>query len=168
MWWFMATKRDIERLEERIAELAREFHELRCDLRELNAYVHRPRLSRIKILIQGDSSMATVGPVTLTTPGQVAKAIVFGFDQNGNPMPADFVMPAVTWAIDQSAIATIAADPDGVHEDVTAVANGTANLTASLTSAEGLALVDVEQVIVNIPTPPPPTPVLTSIKVGFE
>lgn len=107
------------------------------------------------------------GPVTLTTFGQVVVAQVVGFDQNGNPWTGP--IPTPSWSIDNTSIASIAADATNpANEDVTAVANGTANLTASLTTAEGLALSDVEQVIVNIPIQPPPPPVLSSIKVQFN
>ena len=104
--------------------------------------------------------MPTPGPLTLTTAGQTATAVVIGFDQFGNPWTG--AIPAATFTVDNSGIATV----DATSGLVTAVADGTANLTASLTTAEGKALSDVEQVIVAIA--PPPTPVLSSIKVQFQ
>ena len=106
--------------------------------------------------------MATIGPVTLTSVGQVATASVVGFDQFGNPMPASFVMPSITWTDDDAAGAIVTLD--AVAGTVTAVANGVANLTASVTSAEGLALSDTETVTVAIPVA---VPVLSSIKIAF-
>lgn len=112
--------------------------------------------------------MAVQGPVILVAAGQDTTASVLGFDQFGNPMSADFVMPPVTFTIDNSAIATSVPNADGITDVVTAVANGVANLTAAVTSAEGLALSDTETVTVNIPAPPPPpAPVLSSIKIAF-
>ena len=107
--------------------------------------------------------MPTPGPLTLTTVGQTGTAVVVGFDQFGNPWTG--AIPPVTYAIDNSSIATSTPNPDNLTDLVTAVANGTANLTGSLTTAEGLALSDVEQVIVAIQTAPP---VLSAIKVQFQ
>lgn len=110
--------------------------------------------------------MPTVGPATLTAAGQVAVATILGFDQFGNPWTGP--IPTPTWAIDQPNVASIAADTtDPENEDVTAVANGTANLNFQLTTVEGLALTDVEQVVVNIPVTPPPPPVLTTAKIAW-
>ena len=53
------------------------------------------------------------------------------------------------------------------YETVTSKESFAANITASLTTAEGLALTDTEAVTVAIPVVPPPTPVLSSIKVAF-
>jgi hypothetical protein len=152
-----------------------ELHELRLiiDLldrieqsieRVLREITHpKQRLSSIRIVFNPKgASMATVGPVTLTKVGQVATASVVGFDQFGNPMPSDFVMPAVTWTDDDAAGAIVTLD--ATAGTVTAVANGVANLTASVTSAEGLALTDTEAVTVAIPVA---TPVLSSIKIAF-
>ena len=132
-----------------------------------------PRLSRIQVTFismpKGIPMPATQGPVTFTAAGQTVTASILGFDQFGNPWTGP--IPPVSYSIDNPAIATSTPNADGETDAVAAVANGTANLTASLTTAEGLALTDTEQVIVNIPAPPPPpTPVLTSIsiKIGFE
>lgn len=135
-------------------------NELRAILREVTPR----RLTTIQLIFKGDS-MPTPGPVTLTTAGQTATAVVVGFDQFGNPWTG--AIPTVSWTVDNTAIVTQADNGDGT-DVVTAVANGTANLTASLTTVEGLALTDTEQVIVNIAVVPPPTPVLSVIKVQFQ
>jgi hypothetical protein len=106
------------------------------------------------------------GPVTLTAAGEQIEASIAGFDQYGDPWEG--AIPPVLYSIDDSAIATSAPNSDGETDEITAVANGTANLTANLTTVEGQALTDIEQVIVNIPAPPPPPPpVLSSIKIMF-
>jgi hypothetical protein len=130
-----------------------------------------PKLSRIEIAFtapstsKGDVPMATQGPVTLTTAGQVTTASINGFDQFGNAWTG--TIPPVTYAIDNPAFATSVPNADGLTDAVTAVANGVANLTATLTTVEGLALSDTESVTVAIPIVPPPTPVLSSIKIAF-
>lgn len=104
--------------------------------------------------------MATPGPVTLTSAGQTVTATVVGFDQFGNPFTG--TIPTPSFSSDDTAGAIVTLDPaTGL---VTAVANGVANITASLTTAEGVALSDTEAVTVAIPTV---TPVLSSIKVAF-
>ncbi|HTH42888.1 MAG TPA: hypothetical protein VL498_06970 [Terracidiphilus sp.] len=111
------------------------------------------------------------GTVILTVAGQVAIASVLGFDQNGNPMPADFVMPPATFIIDDEKVASLVEDPDGETATITALADGIANVEVSLKTAEGKELSDTEEVEVNItnpPPPPPPAPVLTSIKIAFD
>jgi len=119
-----------------------------------------PVLTSIQLRFKGDF-MPTAGPVTLTTAGQQVTASVLGFDQFGQPFTG--AMPAATLTSDDSAQAIVQFDPTtGL---TTAVADGTANITASLTTAEGLALTDTETVTVAIN--PPPTPVLSSIKVAF-
>jgi hypothetical protein len=124
--------------------------------------VEPPFLASISIHFQG-ASMATPGPVTLTTVGQQVTASVVGFDQFGQPFTG--TIPPATLTSDDTAQAIVTFDPaTGL---TTAVANGVANITASLTTAEGLALTDTESVTVAIPIVPPPTPVLTTIKVAF-
>lgn len=108
---------------------------------------------------------AVEGAVTLTTAGQQATASILGFDQFGNPWTG--AIPPVSYSIDDSTIATSTPNADGVTDVVAAVANGVANLDANLTTAEGLALSDTETVTVAIPVVPPPTPVLSSIKIAF-
>lgn len=100
------------------------------------------------------------GPVTLTV-GQVTVASIDGFDQNGNPFTG--TIPAPTWSIDQPTLDSIAADAtNAANEDVTSLAVGVANLTASVTTAAGTVLTDTESVT-NIAV----APVLSSIKINF-
>lgn len=146
-------------------------HQILRILWRIKHRLEAPKLYSIKIVFtalstqKGVSPMATVGPVTLTTAGQVVTASIAGFDQLGNPWTG--TIPPVTYAIDNSAIATSVPNADDLTDAVTAVSNGVANLTASLTSAEGLALTDTESITVAIPVVPPPTPVLSSIKIQF-
>lgn len=140
--------------------------------RELLATTPR-HLSKIKIYftlsdnvsitsdLKGDTKMP--GPITMLV-GQSTIASVVGFDQFGNPMPADFVMPAITFTISDTSLATEAANTDGTAT-VTAIAPGDASLKADVTSAEGLALTDVGSITISPVTPP--KPVLSSIKVLF-
>lgn len=107
--------------------------------------------------------MPTPGPVTLTSVGQTVTAVVLGFDQFGQPWTEP--LPPVSFSIDNPAIATSTPSADGVTDIIEAVADGTANLTASLTTAEGVALTDTETVTVAIA---PPAPVLSSIKIAFQ
>jgi hypothetical protein len=143
----------------RLIELAeRQLHVLYAIARE----VAPPKLTSIQIAFQG-VHMPTAGPVTLTTAGQVVTASVLGFDQFGAPFTG--TLPAATFTSSDTASAIVTFDPTtGL---TTAVANGVANITATLTTAEGLALTDTEAVTVAIPVVPPPTAVLSSIKVAF-
>ncbi len=120
-----------------------------------------PYLNSIKVQFkEGTTPMPTPGPITLTQVGQTATAVVLGFDQNGNAFTG--TMPPATLTSDDSAGAIVTFDPaSGL---TTAVANGVANISASLTTAEGLALTDSETVTVAIVVTPP---VLSSIKVAF-
>ena len=121
-----------------------------------------PKLTSIQLSFKG-ASMATAGPVTLTSVGQTVTASVIGYDQLGNVFTGTIPTPVFT--SDDTAQAIVTFDPTtGL---TTAVANGVANITATLTTAEGLALTDTESVTVAIPVTPPPTPVLSSIKVAF-
>ena len=123
-----------------------------------------PFLASIKLVFsKGTNSMPTPGPITLTTAGQTATASVLGFNQFGNPFGG--VMPPATLSSDDTAQAIVTFDPTtGL---TTAVADGVANITANLTTAEGLALSDTEAVTVAIQITPPPPEVLSSIKVAF-
>jgi len=148
-----------DRIDEEILETEQEI--LRTERKILHN--QQPRLSTIKIAFQGETMAATAGPITLTKVGQTATASVLGFDQFGAPFTG--TMPAATLSASDidGAIATF--DPKtGL---VTAVANGVDNITAVLTTAEGLSLTDTEAVTVAIPVVPPPAPVLSSIKVAF-
>jgi len=96
-------------------------------------------------------------PIVLTQSGQQVVADIQGFDQYGQPWTGD--MPNPTFSGDNDAAATCSID--GV---VTAVADGVANITGSLTTAEGTTLTDTEPVTVTIQQAPP---VLSTIKVVF-
>jgi hypothetical protein len=122
-----------------------------------------PKLTSIQLSFKG-ASMATAGPVILTTVGQQVTASVIGYDQLGNVFTGTIPTPVFTSSDTAQAIVTF----DPTTGLTTAVANGVANITASLTTAEGLALTDTESVTVAIPVTPPPTPVLSSIKVAFQ
>ncbi len=119
-----------------------------------------PYLNSIQLAFTKGTSMPVPGPITLTQVGQTATAVVLGFDQNGQPFTG--VMPPATLSSDDTSGAIVTFDPaTGL---TTAVANGVVNITANLTSAEGLALTDSETVTVAITVTPP---VLSSIKVAF-
>lgn len=99
------------------------------------------------------------GAVTLNV-GQKTVASVDGFDQFGNPFPN---VPAGSWSIDNPALDTISQDATNpANEDILSVAAGVANLTATVTNAQGTVLTDTEA-ITNVATP-----VLTSIKINFS
>ena len=153
-------------MERREEKLLREILETIERIEHKIEHLLQPRLVHIKIAFKG-AIMATQGPVILTTAGQVTTASINGYDQFGAAWTG--TIPPVSYAIDNTAVATSVPNADGLTDTVTAVANGVANLTASLTSAEGLPLTDTETVTVNIPAPPPPPPpVLTSIKIAFS
>ena len=121
------------------------------------------KLSSAKIAFKkGDTHM--VGPVILNI-GQKTSATLFGFDQNGQPMPATFVMPTVTWTLD---IPTFDSSTPNASNgvDLVSLSAGVANLKADVTSAEGLALSDTETVTNNPIVVLPP--VLSSVKIGFS
>jgi hypothetical protein len=116
---------------------------IRCEL--------RPRhLHSIHLLSKG---IYMPGPITLTSAGQTDQTVIVGKDQFGNPWTGP--IPTATYADDNAAAAAV--DSTGL---VTAVASGTDNVTASLTTAEGLSLSATLEFIVDIPAP---VPVLTSI-----
>ncbi len=104
---------------------------------------------------------ATPGPVTLTQVGQTVVASVLGFDQFGQPFTGQ--LPTPTLSSDDTAGAIVTFDP--VSGQTVAVADGVANITATLTTAEGSELTDTESVTVAITVS---VPVLSSIKVAFE
>lgn len=122
-----------------------------------------PQLTTIKLKFTTGGIMAE-GPVVLSS-GQSTTATLDFFDAVGNPMPAGFVPPVVTFTIDNAAVASSTPGADGQSDVVAYVAAGTAKLTASVTSAEGLALSDTETVtcspVVLLP------PVLTSVRLNF-
>ena len=119
-----------------------------------------PFLNAVKIQFSKGTPMP-IGPVTLSTVGQQVTASVVGFDQNGQPWTG--AMPTATLVSDDSAQAIVTFDPaTGL---TTAVANGVANITGSLTTAEGKALSDTETITVAVGGGG--SPVLSSIKVNF-
>ena len=125
-------------------------------LRQIRDELKR-RLSSIKIKFSG-GNMA-VGPVTLTV-GQKTKATVVGFDQFGAPFTGP--IPTPTFSLDNTTLDSGTADGVGGF-DITSLAAGVANLTASLTTAEGVALSDTETI-----TNTAVVSVLSSIKVDFS
>lgn len=145
--------KEIEKVDERIEE----------DLDKIVGFL-KPKLRSIKIAFRKGKVMAE-GPVVLSS-GQSTVASIDYFDQTGAPMPKGFVPPNITFAIDNPAIATSTPASDNQTSAIAYVSAGVANLTASCTSAEGLALQDVETVTCSPIVVPPP--VLSSIKVNFS
>lgn len=145
-----------------LREQVRELIQLHLDeqqeinlLREIRDKLPTPqKLSTIKLAFLKGDSMAE-GPVTLSV-GQTTVATVDGFDQNGAPFSGP--VPTPTFAMDNSAIATV--DASG---NVVAVSAGVANLTATVVTAEGVTLSDTETVTVTAAAP-----VLSSIKINFS
>ena len=127
---------------------------------DLDQFV-KPRLTFIKIAFRaGDNNMAE-GPVTLNV-GQKTVASIDGFDQFGAPFTGP--IPTPTWSIDNPALDSIAADATNPeNEDVTSLAAGVANLSVSLTSAEGLVCKDTQAI-----TNDAAVPVLSSVKINFS
>lgn len=146
-----------------LREQVRELIQLHLDERQEIALLRQIRdrlptpskLSSIKIRFGGNM----LGPVTLTV-GQKTKATVVGFDQFGAPFTGP--IPTPTFALDNTTLDSGTDDGAGGF-DVTSLAAGVANLTASLTTAEGTALSDTET-ITNVAI----VPVLSSIKVDFS
>lgn len=143
-------------------QILREDRKILHELREIRAEL-KPHLAVIKVQFKGDSLMATPGPITLTSAGQTTTASVVGFDQFGQPWAG--ALPTAAFTSDDTSGAVVTFDPTSGL--VTAVANGVANITATLTTAEGKSLSDTEAVTVAIPIVPPPVPVLSSIKIAF-
>ena len=143
------------RLERKIDHQTEEIEELERGQEELLRLL-RPRLSFIKITFGGNMAQ---GPATLTI-GDKKKATVLGFDQNGAAWTG--AIPPVTYSIDNAALDS--STPDATNgDDLVSLAVGVANLTASLTTAEGKALSDTEQ-ITNVAA----APVLSSIKIDIS
>lgn len=152
----------IERREEK------ELHKIEELLEEL-VDQNKPKMRVVKIAF-GDGEKQMIGPLTINI-GQQSTVSVFGFDQNGQPMPASFVMPPVTLEIDNPALDSLVPITDTNTALLTSLTAPTganvANVRASVTSAEGLALQDIETVT-NVAPVGPPVPVLSSIKVDFS
>lgn len=166
-------QRELEKLAREIDELeGAESLEIRLLLMLVQAFAHlqdgidqilakfppSPALTTIQLQF-GGITMA-LGPVTMNV-GQKTKATVQGFDQNGLAFTG--TLPTVTYTIDNAALNSGVSDGANGF-DITSLASGVANLTASVTTAEGLALSDVEQITNSGATG---TSVLTSIKVDF-
>lgn len=148
---FKSTKEELELLHEEVKLL----REIRDELKPK----HAPYLAFIKIAFRRNGIMAE-GPVTLTI-GQTTVASIDAFDQNGAPFTG--TVPAPVWSIDNSTFDSIAADAtNSANEDVTSLAVGVANLTATVTTAAGAVLTDTESVT-NVAQ----APVLSSIKINF-
>lgn len=145
--------------EHELRELIALGREMLKELRELVKSL-QPKLVAIELRFGGNQMQ---GPVTLTPSAKSTKATVLGFDATGAPFTG--TMPSVTYTAD---VATFASStPDGANgDDIVGSADGTTNLAASLTTAEGLALSDTSQVITSGFTPPPQ--VLASIKLDFS
>ena len=155
--------------EESTEDLLKKLIVLTCDLLDLGQTQIQQNRHIVKLLsviaaedapphiatiqLKGSSPMPTPGPITLTAQGETNQTVIVGLDQFGQPWTGP--IPAATYSDDNSAAVTT--DANGL---ATAVANGTDNVTASLTTVEGLALSATLQFIVDIPAP---VPVLTSI-----
>jgi hypothetical protein len=96
------------------------------------------------------------GPISITV-GQKTTLTVLGFDQFGAPFTGPIPTPA--WSVDNTTLDSSTPQPDG-SDVLASLAGGAANVTASLTSAEGKALTDTE-VVTNLAQ----APVLSSIKI---
>jgi hypothetical protein len=142
-----------EEQEELEAGQSTEQAELKQILKDLQ--VLKPRLAFIKVFFGGNMS---AGPVTLNI-GQKTTASVVGFDQNGQPFNGP--IPTPSYSIDDTSLDSIATSTDPSQEDVTSLAVGTANLTATVTGPSG-PLTDTEQVINVSPQ------VLSSVKIQFS
>ena len=118
-----------------------------------------PHLAYIKVRFTLGGHMAE-GPVTATV-GQSFKATVDGFDQFGAPWTG--AVPPVSYSIDNPALDSSTPESDNFTDDLVSLGAGTANLTASLTTAEGKVLSDTET-ITNVAA----APVLSSIKINFS
>lgn len=129
-------------------------------LREIRDELHpTPKLAVIRIAHTLINGVNMLGPVTLTV-GQSTKATVVGFDQFGAVFAG--TIPQATWSIDNPALDSSTPDTSN-GDDIVSLAAGVANLTVSLTSAEGLALTDTETV-----TNTAVVQVLSSIKIDFS
>jgi uncharacterized protein YjdB len=98
----------------------------------------------------------TVSPTTATiAPGATTTLIAAGFDQNSQPMT---LSPAPLWSSSDTTVATV--DPNtGV---VTAVAQGSATITAGGGIVAGTATITVS----GTPPPPPPPPPATTFTIS--
>jgi hypothetical protein len=139
-----------ERSEERLLKSILEvLKDIRHDL--------EPKLVAIEIRFFGGDMQ---GPITLTPTTKGTTATVLGFDQTGAPFTG--VIPPVTFTPDVTTFCSFSTS--GNSDAITGTANGTTNLAASLTTAEGLALSDTTQIITSGFVS---APVLTTVKLDF-
>ena len=155
-----------DEIEPLLQEISAKQDETNALLQQILAAVSKPPdrvLTTIKLVFK-EYNVSTTPPIPITPPvvltqaGQQVQAQVIGFDQFGNPW--NDVLPDYTLTNDNESAATL----DPIAGIVTAVADGVANITGELTTAEGLALSDTESVTVSIAAVPP---VLTTIQVVF-
>jgi len=143
----------LEREENRL--LREQIRLLKEILAAVSSHPHQPVLSSIKVILSGGNTMP-VGPLTIAV-AQKYVATVVGFDQNGAPFSGP--IPAATFAVADATVASI----DPTAGTGAGLAAGVTGVSASLTSAEGLALTDTETLTVTAAPP-----VLTSIKVSLD
>ena len=115
-----------------------------------------PHLASIQLVFKEIPMPGTT--VTLTAVGQTAATVLTGTGSDGNPWTGP--LPTATYADDNATAATT--DASGV---VTAVANGTDNVTATVTTDEGLALTS-NPVTATVDIPAPPV-TLASVQLSF-
>jgi len=96
------------------------------------------------------------GPILITV-GQKVLLSVLGFDQFGAPFTGP--IPAPFWTVSDPSQDSSSPQPDGTSV-IASLSAGTTSVTASLTTANGIALADTEA-ITNLAEPP----VLSSIKI---
>ena len=155
MTWYGGDEGHEDRHEHQEIRLLREQVRL---LREILAKLPstpQVKLSSIKVILSGGNTMP-VGPLTISV-GQKYVASVVGFDQNGAPFTGP--IPAASFAVADATVASI----DPTAGTGAGLAAGVTGVSASLTSAEGLALTDSETLTVTAVVP-----VLSSIKVSLD
>src|SRR5882724_11254500 len=143
----------LEREENRL--LREQIRLLERILAAISSQSHPPLLSSIKVMLSGGSTMP-VGPLTISV-GQSYVATVVGFDENGAAFSGP--IPTPTFAVANATVASI----DPTAGTGSGLAGGVTGVTATLTSAEGLALTDTETLTVTAVVP-----VLSSIKVSLD
>lgn len=122
-------------------------------------YLLTHRLTSIQIVFLNPKGDCTMSNIALTV-GQLTVASVLGFDQNGNPYLG--TIPTPSYSIDQPTIDSIAPDATNpANEDVTSLAAGTANLTATVQGPNG-PLTATGQITNTVPQ------VLSSIQLQFS
>lgn len=154
---------DNDRLEEKEVELLEESVKLQREDLAVDKQIRnllRPRLSSLKVAFTEKRTMPpVVGPAVINVGDKIFASVV-GFDQNGQVFTGPIPTPALS--VDDASIVSL----DTTTGEVNGLAAGVANVTAEVTSAEGADLTDTESV--TVAAVPPPTPVLSSIKVAFS